>query len=170
MGGKQKAKTAAGGEGAAEWKQAFFRQPYLRDVLIDHAVIADTFETAIPWHRAADFYQEVRSTVLDALNEVCGGGAVLCRSTHAYPDGVALYFSFYGTGRHGDLIDQWWTLKRAAQEAVFQGGGTASHHHAMGRDHREWGQRELPEGAIAALRAIKASCDPGGIMNPGVCP
>ncbi|RMF16392.1 MAG: FAD-binding oxidoreductase, partial [Candidatus Dadabacteria bacterium] len=116
MGGKQKAKTAAGGEGAAEWKQTFFRQPYLRDVLIDHAVIADTFETAIPWHRAADFYQEVRSAVLDALNEVCGGGAVLCRSTHAYPDGVALYFSFYGAGRHGDLIDQWWTLKRAAQE------------------------------------------------------
>lgn len=158
-------------EASAEaWKNSFFRQPYMRDALIDFGVIVDTFETAVPWSRIPDFYRQVREATLQALRQVCGGGGVLCRVTHAYLDGVALYFSLYGLGQHGRLIEQWWEIKKAAAEAVLQQGGTASHHHAMGRDHRPWAQRELPAGAQAAMRAVKQILDPRGIMNPGLCP
>lgn len=155
---------------AEAWKKSFFRQPYMRDVLIDFGVIVDTFETAVPWSLIPGFYQHIREATLQALRQVCGGGGVLCRVTHAYPDGVALYFSLYGLGRHGQLIEQWWEIKKIVAEAVLQQGGTASHHHAMGRDHRAWAQRELPLGAQAALRAVKQTLDPRGIMNPGICP
>ncbi len=47
------------------------------------------------------------------------------------------------------------------------GGGTITHHHGVGRDHAGWMAREVGEGGVAALRALKAELDPAGIMNPG---
>ena len=47
-------------------------------------------------------------------------------------------------------------------------GGTITHHHAVGRDHRPWYDRQRPEPFAAALRGAKAAVDPAGIMNPGV--
>lgn len=133
-----------------------------------HAVIADTFETAVPWSRVPDFYHAVREVTQAALTQTCGKGGVTCRVTHAYPDGVALYFSFYGSGEHAALVEQWRTIKAAASEAVMDGGGTISHHHAMGRDHREWAAREIPEAFQAAFRAARRELDPAGLMNPGL--
>lgn len=161
-GKKQDAKQAGG------WRDTFFQQPYLRDVLLDYAVIADTFETAVPWSAVPEFYHSVRQATLDAVNEVGGAGGVTCRVTHAYPDGVALYFSFYAPGRHDSLIEQWREIKTAASEAVIAGGGTISHHHAMGRDHKPWAEEELPGAFRAAIRAVKRELDPQGVMNPGL--
>lgn len=162
---QQKAKGGGSVEG---WRDTFFRQPYLRDVLLDYAVIADTFETAVPWSALPDFYHEVRGATLDAMIETCGAGGVTCRTTHAYPDGVSLYFSFYGQGRHGALVEQWQAIKQAASDAVMAHGGTISHHHAMGRDHKPWAKQELPQAFRAAIRAAKRELDPKGIMNPGL--
>src|SRR5712691_1491171 len=47
-------------------------------------------------------------------------------------------------------------------------GGTITHHHAVGRDHRRWYLREVPQLFADALRGAKAELDPAGIMNPGV--
>lgn len=43
-----------------------------------------------------------------------------------------------------------------------------THHHAVGRDHREFYERQRPEPFAAALRAPKAELDPDGRLNPGV--
>jgi alkyldihydroxyacetonephosphate synthase len=47
-------------------------------------------------------------------------------------------------------------------------GGTVTHHHAVGRDHRSGYERETSSVYRDALRAAKASLDPRGVMNPGV--
>lgn len=154
--------------GSGDWRDTFFRQPYLRDVLLDYAVIADTFETAVPWSAVPAFYHDVRRATLDAVTAVCGSGGVTCRVTHAYPDGVALYFSFYGPGGHDVLVDQWHRIKTAASDAVMAGGGTISHHHAMGRDHKPWAKQELPAAFRGAIRGAKRALDPQGLMNPGL--
>src|SRR5437868_2593319 len=74
----------SGKEGGTQaWRDAFFRQPYIRDALLDYAIIGDTFETAIPWSRLPDFYRNVRQATLDAVIRVCGAGGVNCRTTHA---------------------------------------------------------------------------------------
>lgn len=155
-------------EGVGDWRQAFLRQPYIRDALLDYGIISDTFETAIPWSRLPGFYHDVRKATLDAVLRVCGAGGVNCRTTHAYRDGISLYFSFYGRGKHDSLIAQWREIKAAACEAVASGGGTQSHHHAMGRDHKPWAVRELPEPFRAAIRAAKRELDPKSLMNPGL--
>jgi alkyldihydroxyacetonephosphate synthase len=110
----------------------------------------------------------VRETAEAAVEEECGAGRVTCRLTHAYPDGAAPYFTVLAPARRGSELEQWDAVKAAASEAIAGAGGTITHHHAVGRDHRPWYDRERPEPFAAALRAAKRELDPAAIMNPGV--
>jgi alkyldihydroxyacetonephosphate synthase len=167
---EQADKTDAHREGAAGlWRNAFIRMPYAREHLIGRAVIADTFETAITWERFEAFHNSVKTATEAAIREATGRpGQVTCRFTHVYPDGPAPYFSFHALGRHGDLLAQWRTIKRAAGDALIAAGGTITHHHAVGRDHRPWYDQQRPELFATALRAAKRAVDPQGLLNPGV--
>ncbi|HEX4261042.1 MAG TPA: FAD-binding oxidoreductase [Acetobacteraceae bacterium] len=156
--------------GAAEaWRTAFIRMPYARERTIGRAIINDTFETAITWDRFEAFHASVKQSTEAAIREATGrAGQVTCRITHVYPDGPAPYFTFHALGRHGALMEQWRAIKRAASDALIAQGGTITHHHAVGRDHRPWYDQERPELFAAALRGAKRVLDPGGILNPGV--
>jgi len=152
-----------GGEGA--WRDAFLRAPYLRDALIAAGILAETFETAITWDRFDEFVAEVRSKAAAALGP---DGRLTCRITHAYPDGAAPYFTVLAPARRGSELEQWDEIKAASSEAIDAAGGTITHHHAVGRDHRPWYDRQRPGPFAEALRAAKAAVDPQGILNPGV--
>jgi alkyldihydroxyacetonephosphate synthase len=102
------------------------------------------------------------------VRRVCGVGQVTCRFTHVYPDGAAPYYTVIAPGKKGAELEQWNEIKAAASEAVLRLGGTITHHHAIGRDHRRWYDRQRPEAFAKALTAAKAALDPGGILNPGV--
>jgi alkyldihydroxyacetonephosphate synthase len=165
--------TQTGGEGAREgaagaWRNAFVNAPYLRDVLCRAGVVSETFETAIPWNRFAEFHAGVSAAVQDALARVCGGGTLSCRFTHVYPDGPAPYYTILAPGRRGSELEQWDEIKAAASEALIRLGGTITHHHAVGRDHRPGYDRERPDLFAKALVAAKSALDPAGVLNPGV--
>jgi alkyldihydroxyacetonephosphate synthase len=156
-----------GGAGGA-WRASFVRAPHLRDRLVLLGVLAETFETAVTWDRLDALVDGVREAVRDALVRICGAGKITCRLTHIYPDGAAPYFTVLAPARRGGELAQWAEIKAAAAEAVLAGGGTVTHHHAVGRDHRPWYDRQRPEPFAAALRAAKAALDPAGVLNPGV--
>jgi alkyldihydroxyacetonephosphate synthase len=157
------------GEGAAaSWREAFLRAPYLRDALIALGVLSETFETAITWERFPALHESITERTERALREVCGGGLLTCRLTHVYPDGPAPYYTVLAPARRGGELEQWAQIKAAASEAVLAGGGTITHHHAVGREHRPWYDRPRPEAFATALRGAKAALDPGGVLNPGV--
>ena len=165
--------SADGGAGAREggagaWRNAFVQAPYLRDTLIAGGVLSETFETAITWERLPSFVAEVRAAAEAAVAAECGAGRVTCRLTHAYPDGAAPYFTVLAPARRGSELEQWDAVKAAAGEAISNAGGTITHHHAVGRDHRPWYDRQRPDPFAAALRAAKRELDPAAIMNPGV--
>lgn len=157
-------------EGAAEqWRTAFIRMPYSRERTIRRAIIADTFETAITWERFEAFHDRIKAVTEAAIRDATGQpGQVTCRFTHVYPDGPAPYFSFHALGRHGALEDQWRSIKSAAADALISAGGTITHHHAVGRDHRPWYDRQRPGLFAQALRSVKKSLDPQALLNPGV--
>jgi alkyldihydroxyacetonephosphate synthase len=150
------------------WRDAFLRAPYLRDTFVAIGVLSETFETAITWERFDAFDRAIRERVTHVLDEVCGGGTLTRRFTHVYPDGPATYYTILAPARRGEELDQWAEIKRVASEAVIEHGGTITHHHAVGRDHRPWYDRQRPEPFAAALRGAKAAVDPGGALNPGV--
>jgi alkyldihydroxyacetonephosphate synthase len=155
------------GSGGAigSWREAFFRMPYLRDVLVRLGVFTDTFESAVTWERFPAFHASVTEAVAAALGEPC---RVTCRLTHVYPDGPAPYFTVLAPARRGDEVAQWHEMKAAAGRAILDAGGTITHHHGVGRDHRPWYDAQRPDAFAAALRAAKGALDPAGLLNPGV--
>jgi alkyldihydroxyacetonephosphate synthase len=164
-----------GADAVGAWRSAFLMAPYLRDTFVACGVLSDTFETAITWDRFKDFHAAAMEAARSKVAEVCdapaeGPGAprVSCRFTHVYPDGPAPYFTVMAPAVRGGEVEQWDEIKAAASEAVIEGGGTITHHHAVGRDHRPWYDRQRPAPFAAGLRAAKKELDPGGMLNPGV--
>ncbi|PLW82564.1 FAD-binding oxidoreductase [Kineobactrum sediminis] len=159
---------------AGAWRNQFLRAPYYRNYLTPRGVIADTFETAITWDRFDNFYTGIKDAVSRAIRRETGvDGMLSCRFTHVYPDGPAPYFTFYARGTDsGDMpamLSRWRQIKLAANTAVTELGGTITHHHAVGRDHRPGGyDQQAPALFRAAFAGAREVLDPRGMMNPGV--
>ncbi len=169
------APSAPGDDPVNAWRHAFLFAPYLRDSLVACGVLSDTFETAITWDRFPDFHAEVMETARRAVAEASGGPAegpgsprISCRFTHVYPDGPAPYYTVLAKARRGDEVAQWDEIKAAVSDTVIDAGGTITHHHAVGRDHRPWYDRQRPDRFADGLRAAKRELDPGAVLNPGV--
>jgi alkyldihydroxyacetonephosphate synthase len=165
----------AGSDPVGAWRHAFLFAPYLRDSLVACGVLSDTFETAITWDRFEGFHEQVMeaarrgvASAVAAPSDGRGSPRVSCRFTHVYPDGPAPYYTVLAPARRGSEVAQWDEIKAAASEAVIDSGGTITHHHAVGRDHRPWYDRQRPDAFAAALRAAKRELDPHGVLNPGV--
>ena len=173
--GEVRGGRAGRGDAVGAWRHAFLAAPYLRDTFAQCGVISDTFETAITWDRFADFHATVTEAARRAVAEVTGAptegeGAPIfgCRFTHVYPDGPAPYYTILAPARRGSEVAQWDEIKAAVSEAVIDAGGTITHHHAVGRDHRPWYDRQRPDAFAEALRAAKRAVDPAWLLNPGV--
>nr|WP_203595950.1 FAD-binding oxidoreductase [Actinomadura bangladeshensis] len=162
----------SGGSGARNasdtWRTAFLRMPYQRDALAAHGMIVETFETACTWGGFPALREAVVSAARDAMGAVGAEGVVTCRFTHVYPDGPAPYFGVYASGRWGSTVAQWDEIKTAVSDVLSAHGATITHHHAVGRDHRPWYDRQRPAPFAAALQAVKSTLDPAAILNPGV--
>jgi alkyldihydroxyacetonephosphate synthase len=157
--------VAERGGGSGAWRDAFLRAPYLRDTFVAMGVLSETFETAVTWDRLPALVESVTGAVEEALG---GTGSVTCRLTHAYPDGAAPYFTVLAAAERGEEVAQWDAIKAVAADAVLAAGGTITHHHAVGRDHRRWYDAQRPEPFAVAWRAAKSALDPDGRLNPGV--
>jgi alkyldihydroxyacetonephosphate synthase len=169
------APSATGDDPVNAWRHAFLFAPYLRDSLVACGVLSETFETAITWDRFPDFHAEVMETARRAVAGASGGPAegrgsprISCRFTHVYPDGPAPYYTVLAKARRGDEVAQWDEIKAAVSDAVLDAGGTITHHHAVGRDHRPWYDRQRPARFADALRTAKRELDPKAVLNPGV--
>jgi alkyldihydroxyacetonephosphate synthase len=149
------------------WVAQRFAAPYLRDELLTHGVMVETLETATLWSGLERLHGQVGSAISQALRAQGTPGLVMCHVSHLYETGASLYFTFLARQREGQELAQWQAVKRAACEAIVNGGGTITHHHAIGRDHAPWLEREIGHEGVAALRALKQQLDPDGIMNPG---
>jgi alkyldihydroxyacetonephosphate synthase len=150
-----------------EWRASFVEAPYMFNALVSMGVLVDTFETAVTWERFPDLHRALQANVHEAMREECGAGFLSCRFTHVYEDGPAPYYTLLAPADVGDELDQWRAIKRAASDTLDDHGATVTHHHAVGRVHREHYHREVPDGYLDALRSMKRTLDPAGIMNPG---
>lgn len=157
---------------AGAWRDAFLRMPYWRDPAVGAGVILDTFETAVTWDRFAAFYQGVKADLARAIHAATGQQAELsCRFTHVYADGPAPYFTIATRAAEGSVasaLAAWRDIKQAANAAVVAHGGTITHHHAVGRDHRSGYEREVDPLFRQMLAAAKQVADPHAVLNPGV--
>ena len=149
------------------WLRGRFAAPYLRDDMLDRGTLVDTIETATTWANLQRLYDAVGEALVKALSGRGTPPLVMCHISHLYSSGASLYFTVLARQEHGSEIDQWRAAKRAAGDAIAAGGGTITHHHAVGRDHMPWMAAEVGELGLEVLRTAKERLDPSGIMNPG---
>jgi alkyldihydroxyacetonephosphate synthase len=155
------------GEGPAQaWERGRFGAPYLRDALLSAGALCETLETATDWAGVPALKAAVTQALTGALAETGTPALVMCHISHVYPTGASLYFTVVA-GQRGNPLEQWQAAKKAASDAIVANGGTITHHHAVGADHRPWMRDEVGELGVQVLRAVKATLDPAGILNPG---
>jgi alkyldihydroxyacetonephosphate synthase len=155
------------GEGPARaWEHGRFNAPYLRDSLLSAGALCETLETATSWSNVPALKAAVTEALTKSLAESGTPALVLCHISHVYPTGASLYFTVVA-GQRGNPIEQWSKAKAAASEAMMRTGATITHHHAVGADHRPWMRDEVGDLGVEVLRAVKATLDPAGILNPG---
>lgn len=159
--------TTLGEEPARSWERGRFASPALRDSLLDIGVLAETLETATTWDRLAGLKTAVTAALREALDAHGTKPLVLCHISHVYPAGASLYFTIVAA-LTADPVQQWAHAKAAGSAAILTAGGTITHHHAVGRDHRPYLADEVGPVGVAVLQAIKSTVDPRGILNPGV--
>ncbi|OBB63267.1 flavoprotein [Mycobacterium sp. 852014-50255_SCH5639931] len=158
--------TSLGEAPARAWEHGRFGAPYLRDSLLSAGALCETLETATDWSNIPALKAAVAQALTDALADTGTPALVMCHISHVYPTGASLYFTVVA-GQRGNPIEQWKAAKKAACDAIMATGGTITHHHAVGADHRPWMADEVGELGVQVLRAVKATLDPAGILNPG---
>lgn len=149
-----------------QWQRNRFRAPYLRDSLWSQGYGVDSMETAAPWSAVPALVAGLEAALHAALDGPVHVGTHL---SHVYPTGSSVYSTV--VFRLGDdpaaTLQRWRRLKTAATGAVLAGGGTITHQHGVGVDHRDALVVEKGPLGIAALAAVAAALDRDGRMNPG---
>lgn len=150
-----------------KWKENRFDVPYIRDHVMDYAIMVDVAETATTWSNLIPLYNKVRAAILSSMEEMGHPGWVGCHISHCYETGASLYFTFACLQKEGLEIEQYEHVKGAATAAIVRFGGSLSHHHAVGYEHRPWLAEEIGESGIKILQGIKGVLDPDSLVNPG---
>ena len=133
------------------------------DFFLEREMLADTIEVAATWDRIGAIYDNVVAALAGAPGVIMASG----HSSHGYPQGTNIYFTFVMkpedfSRAEPAYLDAWGRALRA----TLAGGGTISHHHGIGRLRAPWLAEELGS-AYPLLRDLKRALDPNGIMNPG---
>ena len=154
------------------WKRTRYDVPYLRDYMMDYALLADAFETATVWSRVLPLYRDSRRALQDAFRRETGNDGYLgCHISHLYNTGACLYFTIGVQAREGatpsGMNEQYAAIKTTASEAFVRNGGALSHHHGVGYEHEPWMDRDHSEPALRGFDQLKDTLDPKGIMSPG---
>jgi len=152
-----------------EWEKSRFRTPYLRNTLWENGYAVDTLETATPWRAVPETLRAIEAALEQALKPEGERVHVFSHLSHLYPDGSNIYvtYVFRLSGDPERDLERWRALKGAASRAIVEQGGTISHQHGVGLDHKPYLEAEKGTLGLEVLRQAAAALDPQGIMNPG---
>jgi alkyldihydroxyacetonephosphate synthase len=177
--GRQQALELTGSHGGVdvgrllgnEWLKSRFRTPYLRNTLWEAGYALDTLETATHWSDIPKMVEVIEQALCAGLDGIGEKVLVFSHLSHTYPSGSNVYTTYlYRIPADGDpeeTLRRWRVLKTAASEAIVAAGGTITHQHGIGTDHRSYLPDEKGALGMEALRIFCKRFDPAGIMNPG---
>ena len=160
----------AGAENGRRGYQLTFSIAYIRDFLMNYYIIAESFETSVPWSHALALSDNVKRRLADEykLRGLPGKPFVSARVTQVYPTGVCIYF-YFGFYYKGISNPQcvYLELENMARDEILKSGGSLSHHHGVGKLRRAFLPRIMSETAIQWKHELKKSLDPINIFGAG---
>ena len=158
--------VSIGGRPGRSWVASRFLGPYQRDAMMDAGYLVETFETVVVWSAMDDTHHSLADVVRAQLGD---DSYVMAHISHSYEVGASLYFTVLAGARSDPRasMDRWRSAKAAIMDALAECGAAVSHHHGVGRDHRDFLPAAIGPVGEDVLRAVKTTLDPGWIMNPG---
>jgi alkyldihydroxyacetonephosphate synthase len=151
------------------WKKNRFRSAYLRNTLWDLGYAADTLETATTWDKVTATMNAIENALCEAARSDHERIHVLSHLSHVYSSGSSIYttYLFRLLETPQKTHDAWKRLKHAASQSIVAAGGTISHQHGVGTDHKPYLAAEKGAIGIRTLEATLNHLDPAHHMNPG---
>jgi alkyldihydroxyacetonephosphate synthase len=151
------------------WKKSRFRSAYLRNTLWDRGYAVDTLETATTWDKVSSTRHAIEKSIHDAMSDRGAKAHVFSHLSHIYPTGSSIYTTVLfrlAESPHATFAI-WQDFKSAACQTIVKNGGTISHQHGVGTDHRDYIAAEKGALGTGMLREVCKYLDPAGRMNPG---
>lgn len=148
-----------GGLVVKKWEKTRYKEPLMREDLMDYGIIIDTLETSVTWDNVQKLYHEVRSFIKNRLATLC-----MTHASHFYLSGTNLYFIFI---LKPENMEEYFQFHKGVIDAIVKNGGSMSHHHGIGKMLSPWMEAHLGKEQMDVLRALKRHFDPNNIMNPG---
>ncbi len=144
---------------AQRWEKDRFRDPYMREDMVDYGIVIDTLECGVTWEQMPEVHQYVRQFVKSHENTIC-----MTHLSHAYEQGANLYFIFI---RKMNAISEYLELQYGILEHIQTSGAAISHHHGVGKQTSPWLEENIGKFRFDLIRAVKNYLDPNQILNPG---
>ena len=160
----------AGASNGERGYQLTFGIAYIRDFVMRHWILAESFETSVPWSRAMTLCENVKRRVHEehAARGLPGRPFITCRVTQVYETGVCIYFYmaiwYKGVERPSEVYAE---LERAARDEILRSGGSLSHHHGVGTLRERFLPRVMSPGMLAWREEIKRAVDPEDVFGIG---
>lgn len=165
------AKKHKGFKGGAEnGKRGYmltFGIAYIRDFVLQHNILGESFETSVPWSQAQELVDRVKRAIYAAHDErkLPGRPFVSCRVTQIYETGCCIYFymAFYAKGV-GDAVGAYHEIESVARKEVIAAGGSISHHHGVGKLRLPFVNDIMSPAMQAWREQMKLALDPQGVF------
>ncbi|XP_045560359.1 alkyldihydroxyacetonephosphate synthase, peroxisomal [Salmo salar] len=141
---------------------------YQQDLGMDYCVVAESFETSVPWDRVLDLCQNVKERIVRECRErgVQFQPLTSCRVTQTYDSGACIYFYFAFNYRGlADPVHTYQQVEHAAREEILANGGSLSHHHGVGKLRKEWMKDSISNVGVGMLKSVKEYVDPENIFG-----
>jgi alkyldihydroxyacetonephosphate synthase len=158
----------AGAENGRRGYQLTFGIAYIRDFVMKHYILGESFETSVPWSGVLKLCENVKGRLAaeHAARGLPGRPFVTCRVTQVYQTGVCVYsyFGFYhkGVERPAEVFGE---LERAARDEILRSGGSLSHHHGVGKLRSGFLPRVFSPAALEWASEVKRAVDPGNLFG-----
>lgn len=151
------------------WEHSRFRSPYLRDGFLELGYAIDTMETAVDWSKTTETMNAIESAIRKGAESFGENIQVFTHLSHFYTQGSSVYttYMYRSGGSYEEALERWQILKAAGAEAIVGMGGTISHQHGVGEDHKPYLPAEKGEMGIRTIQSLCKHFDPDKRMNPG---
>ena len=151
------------------WIEKRFLTPYLRNTLWDLGYALDTLETALPWEKIQEGRRAILQSISHALEDENEPVLVFSHVSHVYTNGGSMYVTYlYRRAQDPhETLARWQKMKNAASQRITELGGTISHQHGVGVDHKPFLKVEKDPVSMQILENVIKTVDPNQIMNTG---